>query len=68
MMGEFERKAPKGYVDKPFLWLRYIDDIFMVWTHGNEKLESFIAYLNSIHPTIKFTSERSATSIPKMEK
>ena len=47
-MGEFERKALEGYVDKPFLWLRYLDDILMVWTHGNEKLESFIAYLNSI--------------------
>ena len=39
----------------------------MVWTHGNEKLESFIAYLNSIHPTIKFTSERSTTSIPFLD-
>ena len=63
-MGEFERKVLEGYVDKPFLWLRYIDDILMVWTQGNEKLDSFIAYLNSIHPTIKFTSERSTTSIP----
>ena len=66
-MGEFERKALEGYVYKPFLWLRYTDDILMVWTHGNEKLESFIAYLNSIHPTIKFTSERSTTSIPFLD-
>ena len=63
-MGEVERKALEGYVNKPFLWLRFIDDILMVWTHGNEKLDSFIAYLNSIHPTIKFTSERSSTFIP----
>ena len=66
-MGEFERKALEGYAYKPFLWLRYIDDILMVWTHGNEKLESFIAYLNGIHPTIKFTSERSTTSIPFLD-
>ena len=39
----------------------------MVWTHGNGKLESFIAYLNSILPTIKFTSERSTTSIPFLD-
>ena len=44
-----------------------IDDIFMVWTHGNEKLDSFITYLNSIHPTIKFTSDRSTTSIPFLD-
>ena len=66
-MGEFEKKALEGYVDKPFLWFRYIDDIFMVWTHGNEKLDSFITYLNSIHPTIKLTSERSTTSIPFLD-
>ena len=66
-MGEFERKGLEGYVDKPFLWFRYIDDIFMVWTHGNEKLDSFTTYLNSIHPTIKFTSERSTTSIPFLD-
>ena len=66
-MGEFERKALEGYVDKPFLWLRYIDDIVMVWTHGNEKLESFTTFWNSIHPTIKFTSERSTTSIPFLD-
>ena len=44
LMGEFERKALEGYVNKPFLWLRYIDDILMVWTHRNEKLIRFIAY------------------------
>ena len=66
-MREFERKALEGYVDKPFLWFRYIDDILMVWTHGNEKLESFMAYLNSIHPTIKFTSKRSTISIPFLD-
>ena len=63
-MGNFEEKALGGFQDKPLFWFRYIDDIFMVWTHGNEKLDSFIAYLNNIHPTIKFTSQRSTTSIP----
>ena len=66
-MGEFERKALKDYADQPFLWLRYIDDILMVWTHGEEKLDNFITYLNNIHPTIKFTSERSTTSIPFLD-
>ena len=40
-MGEFERKAIEIYVEKPFLWLRYVDDILMVWTHGNEKLINY---------------------------
>ena len=27
---------------KPYLWWRYIDDIFFLWEHGEEKLKSFI--------------------------
>ena len=66
-MGNFEEKALGGFQDKPLFWFRYIDDLFMVWTHGNEKLDTFIAYLNNICPTIKFTSERSTTSIPFLD-
>ena len=68
-MGEFERKALQKYADKPHLWPRYIDDISMVWTHGEEKLDEFIKYLNDIHPTIslkpfslKFTTPPSTNS------
>ena len=39
----------------------------MVWTHGEDKLNNFITYLNNIHPTIKFTSEHSTTSIPFLD-
>ena len=31
-MGDFEKKAFQNYPDKTHLWLRYIDDILMVWT------------------------------------
>ena len=31
----------------------------MVWTEGEDNLKTFIHYLNSIHPTIKFTHEYS---------
>ena len=31
----------------------------MVWTHGDEQLNKFVKYLNSIHKTIKFTDESS---------
>ena len=27
---------------KPLVWLRYIDDIFFVWTHGEEELKEFM--------------------------
>ena len=43
--------------------MRFIDDVFFIWTHGEEKLKSFINHLNSSHETIKFTSEQSQGSI-----
>ena len=54
-MGKFEQNAIDNTVYKPLVWWRFIDDVFMVWTHGEELLKNFISYLNSIHPSIKFT-------------
>ena len=52
-MDRFETKALEKWHLKPLLWLRFIDDIFMIWTHGRDELNKFINYLNSIHPKIK---------------
>ena len=60
-MGKFEQQAIENATYKPFVWRRFIDDIFMVWTEGEEHLKTFISYLNSIHPTIKFTHEYSSS-------
>ncbi|GFO34293.1 hypothetical protein PoB_006079800 [Plakobranchus ocellatus] len=49
--------------DKPMMWLRYIDDIFLIWTHGQSKLDTFIAQANHFHPSIKVTSTSSQTRI-----
>ena len=46
-----------------YLWRRYIDDIFFLWEHEEEKLNEFIEHLNEEHQTIKFTAEWSQTSI-----
>ena len=48
---------------KPLVWWRYIDDVFVLWTHGEEALKEFIDDLNIAHSTIKFTSEWSHTQI-----
>ena len=29
-----------------YVWLRHIDDIFMVWTSGKDELGTFFNYLN----------------------
>ena len=62
-MDRNETKALSGYHLQPLTWRRCIDEIFMVWTYGEDSLLEFINYLNSLHPTIKFTHEYSTTSI-----
>ena len=44
-------------------WLRFLDDIFCIWSGTDESLDAFITYLNSVHNRIKFTVERSKTSV-----
>lgn len=42
---------------KPKIWLRYIDDIFCIWSHGLEQLHKFMGHINSKSSTIKVTLE-----------
>ena len=51
----------------PLFHVRFIDDIFMIWTHGSEELEQFTTRANSTHPSIKFTTEISSTSLPFLD-
>ena len=46
---EVETEFLKSQELKSFLWLRYIDNIFFIWTHGGEKLTQFINELNICH-------------------
>ena len=62
-MGRFEKQALEGAKTKPYVWWRYLDDIFMIWTGNEDELREFIEYLNNLHPTIKFTSEQSSSSV-----
>ena len=66
-LGLFEKNSLRNAPFQPHTWLRYIDDIFMIWTESPENLKSFIDYLNNIHPTIKFTSSHSPTSVPFLD-
>ncbi|KAK9874835.1 hypothetical protein WA026_005651 [Henosepilachna vigintioctopunctata] len=57
-MEEFEEVAIRNSPLKPTHWYRYVDDTFVVWSHGQEKLLEFLNHLNSIHPQIQFTMEK----------
>ncbi|BFZ01449.1 hypothetical protein BsWGS_04488 [Bradybaena similaris] len=39
------------------LWLRYVDDTFILWNHGTEKLKEFLSHINNQNPAIQFTME-----------
>ena len=66
-LGLLEKNSLRNAPFQPHTWLRYIDDIFMIWTESPENLKIFIDYLNNIHPTIKFTSSHSSTSVPFLD-
>ena len=53
----------KVHLRRISVWFRYIDDIFFVWDHGEEKLNEWLSYLNNQHHSIKFTSEWSRSEI-----
>jgi len=62
-MADFENKYVYTYPTKPSIWLRYIDDIFLIWEHTQAELQTFLDHLNTCHPTIKFTYEFSTSSV-----
>jgi len=62
-MDDLEQKLLESSPLKPFVWWRYIDDVFLIWQHGEESLKQFLEYLNSCHPSIKFTANYSDKSL-----
>ena len=55
-MAHFETEAMKKCYQKPTVYYRFLDDIFTVWDHGRENLNTFLEILNSHHPAVKFTA------------
>jgi hypothetical protein len=41
---------------QPRIYLRYLDDIFMIWEHSREEFDKFFQVLNTAHPNIKLKS------------
>ena len=62
-MWAWETIALRACSDLPFKYLRYLDDIFIVWTHTREKLHTFHTTLNSISTNIQLTMEASSHTI-----
>ena len=56
-MEDFERTAIEKATYKPACWYRYVDDTFVIWPQGQEKLMDFLNHLNGMHNNINFTME-----------
>ena len=55
-MAHFETEAMKKCYQKPSVYKRFLDDIFCVWDHGRQNLETFLEIMNSHHPAVKLTA------------
>jgi hypothetical protein len=56
-MEDFEKMVLDSAPQQPLCWFRYMDDTFIIWPHGDDKLQDFLNHLNSIHQCIQFTME-----------
>ena len=62
-MDEIGTKLLEAQEFQPLVWFRYIDDVFFIWTHGPDKLVSFMTEFNNYHPNVKFTYESNKENI-----
>ena len=62
-MDQVESEFLKTQQHQPLVWFRYIDDIFFIWTHDQEKLEEFLDNFNKFHPNLRFTHEYSRKNV-----
>ena len=66
-MHYFETNFLSNYPKQPKIWLRFIDDIYMIWKEGKLELDKFLESLNSYHQTIKFTYTIDENEIPFLD-
>ena len=62
-MDRIENVFLDSEIVKSWLWSRYIDDKFYIWTDGEDKLEGFLNRLNNFDPKLKFTYQNSKSSV-----
>ena len=66
-MGILEKQMLSTYPHKPFIYFRYIDDIFMIWTDGEDSLNTFLEHCNKQNKHIKFKPTGTGTTVPFLD-
>jgi len=59
-MTDLEKRLLTVSPMKPFVWKRFIDEIFSLWNVPMEEVSIFVNFAKSFHPAIKFTCEMSS--------
>ena len=66
-MHYLETNFLSNYPKQPKTWLRFIDDIIMIWQFGRLELDKFLKALNNHHHKIKFTYNIDQNEIPFLD-
>ena len=61
-MHAFETSFLSSLLDVPMFYVRYIDDILGVWTHGLDRLNHFFNLMNSHNTAIRLTMEHTGST------
>ena len=58
-MDQVETDFLRAQENVPLVWFPYINDVFFIWTHGENELNSFMRKLNQFNPNLCVTYESS---------
>ena len=62
-MANWETEALDKCYLKPSMYLRYLDDIWILWDHGEEQFHTFFEILNTHNPAVRLTHRIEKQSI-----
>ena len=66
-MAKLEKEALEKCPLKPSLYLRYLDDIFIIWPHSRDDFTHFLNVFNSHLPPIKFKASIQENSVDYLD-
>ena len=66
-MGQVERNFQQTQKFQLLVLFRHIDNIFVIWTHGENILKNFMLQFNNFNPNIKFIYEFSEYQFSKSQ-
>ena len=63
-MGYLEDKNLNFFVEKSLVWWYYIDDIFMIWQHGEEKLKACVhCFLSNLYFSLNDSPSKTMKNV-----